>query len=191
MVHALWSCRDIAMIRENFLLVKVLKLKDELHLFDFMLICFSYLSPTQLNAKSKVISGAPVTKWKPPDDGIWRINNDAVTCYNTQTVGLGIIIRDKAGLVKATASLKLQAMYEPLVAEVMAVWRGMCLAIDSGLVPFLIEFDSLKLIELIDKGTPSPTDVGSIISMILSFLRSSLTVVWFMCREVVIQFRIN
>ncbi|KAK2662343.1 hypothetical protein Ddye_000917 [Dipteronia dyeriana] len=73
-------------------------------------------------------------------------------------------------MVKVAASLKLQAMYVPLVAKALAIWKGMQLAVDSGLVHFLIESDSLQAFELINSRTCSHADVGSIISMIITLL---------------------
>ncbi|KAK2651819.1 hypothetical protein Ddye_011675 [Dipteronia dyeriana] len=82
---------------------------------------------------------------------------------------MGIVIRDMSGKVKVAASLKLQAMVSPLVAEVMAVWHGVILASKSGFVPFHVEYDSLQVVDLVNKGVPS-ADVSSAINLILEFL---------------------
>ncbi|KAK0598868.1 hypothetical protein LWI29_000188 [Acer saccharum] len=121
------------------------------------------------NPKSK----EALAKWKPPDRGFWKINSNAATCYSSSKIGLGIIIRDNSGLVTAAGSFKMQAVYSPLVAKVMAVWRGIRMAIEFGSVPFLIESDSLQVVELVNKGVPSPADVGSIIGLILSILKDA------------------
>ncbi|KAK2655169.1 hypothetical protein Ddye_008221 [Dipteronia dyeriana] len=55
------------------------------------------------------------------DVGTWKINTDVATWYDRRAIGLGIVIRDKAGTVKAVASLRIQAMVVPLVAEAMAI----------------------------------------------------------------------
>ncbi|KAK4852010.1 hypothetical protein QYF36_020258 [Acer negundo] len=67
-------------------------------------------------------------------------------------IGLGIVIRDSFGRVKTVASFKEKAMISPLISEVMAMWRDIVLALDSGLIPFQIDFDSLQVVELVNKG---------------------------------------
>ncbi|KAK0582646.1 hypothetical protein LWI29_028079 [Acer saccharum] len=93
-----------------------------------------------------------MVKWHPPEEGCWKINTDAATCYANRSIGLGIIIRNNLGVVKAAASIKLKAMVSPLVAEALAVWRGVILAVENGLVPFHIETDSLQVADLLNKG---------------------------------------
>ncbi|KAK0600602.1 hypothetical protein LWI29_016578 [Acer saccharum] len=114
-----------------------------------------------------------VDKWSPLTDGFWKINTDAATCYQNQTIGLRVVIRDKAGLVKAAASLKVQAIVSPIVAEAMSVWQGIILASNCGCVPFQIDYDSLQVAEMVDKGLPSHADVGSAINLSIDFLKAN------------------
>ncbi|KAK2643514.1 hypothetical protein Ddye_025277 [Dipteronia dyeriana] len=113
------------------------------------------------------LSRVELVKWKSPGQGVWKINTDAATCYSNTAIGLGIVIGDMSGIVKVAPSLKLQAMFSALVTEAMAVYRGILLAIESGMVPFQIESNSLHVVELVNRGVPSPAVVGSIISLIL------------------------
>ncbi|KAK0585032.1 hypothetical protein LWI29_022499 [Acer saccharum] len=111
--------------------------------------------------------------WRPPEGGVWKINSNAATDYARKVIGFGIIIRDKSGKVFSTAAIKVRAMFSPLIAEAMAVWRGVSLALDFGLVPFQIESDCLQVIDLVNKGVPSSADVGPIISLIFDSLNST------------------
>ncbi|KAK4844645.1 hypothetical protein QYF36_022620 [Acer negundo] len=88
--------------------------------------------------------------------------------YINRSIGLGIIIRDKLGLVKAATSLYLKAMLSPSIAKALAVWRGVVLAMENGLVPFHIETDSLQVSDLVNKCLVSHAEIGSTISLILS-----------------------
>ncbi|KAK4858376.1 hypothetical protein QYF36_015440 [Acer negundo] len=88
-------------------------------------------------------------------------------------IGFGIIIRDKLGLVKAIASLNLKTMLSPLIAEALAVWRCIILAIENGLVPFHIETDSLHVADLVNKGLIWSTK-GNLIAHNLAKLALSL-----------------
>ncbi|KAK3205174.1 hypothetical protein Dsin_019220 [Dipteronia sinensis] len=65
-----------------------------------------------------------VVKWIHSKDGVWNINTYATTCYQNQTLGLGIIIPNKSEVFKVVASLNIQAMFTPRVAEAMAVWQA-------------------------------------------------------------------
>ena len=114
-----------------------------------------------------------MANWTPPKDGSWKINTVATTYYHNHSIGLGIVIRDKNGLVKAASSLKVQATVSPLVAEALAVWQGIILASNLGCVPFQVETDSFLIAEMVDKGLPSQADVGSVINLIIDFLKEN------------------
>ncbi|KAK0571615.1 hypothetical protein LWI29_018896 [Acer saccharum] len=105
--------------------------------------------------------------WKPPEDGIFKINTDAALDSLTRSMGFGIIIWDNSGAVKASAAQKVSALVSPLVAEAMAVGRGIKIALKEGLVPFQIESDSLQVVNMVLKREPSYADVGTIIDKIL------------------------
>ncbi|KAK2662388.1 hypothetical protein Ddye_000962 [Dipteronia dyeriana] len=114
-----------------------------------------------------------LVKWKPSRDGLWKINFDTASCYNNLTIGSGIVVRDMLGTVKVKASLKLQAMFSVLVAEAMAMHRGILLAIKSSRVPFEVESDSLQVVDLVNSGDPSHAYVGFIIRFILFHLEAN------------------
>ncbi|KAK0602227.1 hypothetical protein LWI29_031518 [Acer saccharum] len=63
-------------------------------------------------------------------------------------------------------------MVPPLVAEAMAVRRGIHLAASEGIGVFHIETNSLQVAELVCKRVVSSVDVGPIISDILTSLKA-------------------
>ncbi|KAK3199817.1 hypothetical protein Dsin_023232 [Dipteronia sinensis] len=69
---------------------------------------------------------------------------------------------DKSGDNSVRSGYK--AMFSPLVAEAMAVLRGILLALERSLVPFVIESDALNVVDLIKSGRSPSTDVGTMIS---------------------------
>ncbi|KAK1559549.1 hypothetical protein Q3G72_015602 [Acer saccharum] len=97
---------------------------------------------------AKVESVAPlglatvVPKWRPPLVGFWKINTDVALCSKERLIGLGVIIRDNLSLVKLASAQK------------------------------MIEYDSLQVVDLISKGSPSDADVGLIVAEILIALQS-------------------
>ncbi|KAK4838001.1 hypothetical protein QYF36_010275 [Acer negundo] len=80
--------------------------------------------------------------------------------WRTNTKVKGFIIEKVRGgysvAIAAAASLRVQSMVPPLVAEAMAVWQGILLASNSGCAPFQIDSDSRQVAELVDKGMPFP-----------------------------------
>ncbi|KAL5774840.1 hypothetical protein ACOSP7_012397 [Xanthoceras sorbifolium] len=87
-------------------------------------------------------------------------------------VGLGVVIRDSKGLVMLSSSRNLDACYSPNIAEAKAILFGMQLAIDSGLLPAVVESDSSSVISLINAKNSIFTDIGSILADIFD-LRDS------------------
>ncbi|KAK0592479.1 hypothetical protein LWI29_019869 [Acer saccharum] len=75
-------------------------------------------------------------RWTPPAGGLFKVNTDAATCFVNRSIGLGIIIRDSSGMVRASAVKHITATFSPLVAEALAMWHGILLAVNKGLVPF-------------------------------------------------------
>ncbi|KAK4855358.1 hypothetical protein QYF36_006418 [Acer negundo] len=154
MVHTLWGCHDLIKVGDNCSFLKGLKLINGMHLHDFML---SWLC----SFKSHELELLCVIFWR-----VWFCRNQLIhspckadsgdvvmwaTIFLDGIIGLGIIIRNKSRKVKADASYKLKAMFSPLMAEAMAVWWGILLAMESGIVIFQIETDSLQVVELVNK----------------------------------------
>ncbi|KAK3199857.1 hypothetical protein Dsin_023272 [Dipteronia sinensis] len=110
--------------------------------------------------------------WRPPEEGFWKINTDAASCYKDHLIGLGCIIREASSKVKMAAVWKLTAMVSPVVVEALEVKCGIQLAMEAGLVPFQIETDSLQVVNLVSAGSPSSGEVGPIIDEIPGFLHS-------------------
>ena len=42
------------------------------------------------------------TRWRPPSQGLVKINCDGATCKDQNKLGIGVVIRDENGLVLAS-----------------------------------------------------------------------------------------
>ncbi|KAK1552164.1 hypothetical protein Q3G72_011625 [Acer saccharum] len=84
--------------------------------------------------------------WRPPDEGI------------------------TLGDVLASSSQLVMALLCPVVAEALAVYRGLVFARDSGLLPCMIETDAQVVVKIIDSGSVPLSDIGTIISDIVQKL---------------------
>ncbi|KAK2642452.1 hypothetical protein Ddye_024215 [Dipteronia dyeriana] len=85
-------------------------------------------------------------------------------------IGYGAIIRENSGGVKAAGIKNAKATLDPIIAEAMAVKYGILLALESNLVPFQIETDSLQLVNILCEGRIPSADVGPVIGEILGLL---------------------
>ncbi|KAK1550168.1 hypothetical protein Q3G72_014783 [Acer saccharum] len=120
-----------------------------------------------LEISGSVLKEVQVHSWRPPEQECWKVNSNAVTCLKNRSIGLGSIIHTVDGSVCAAMAYNSKATFLPMVAEAMAVRRGISLAIELGLVPFLVESDCLQVVQMIRNG-----DVGPIISDIVDSLKS-------------------
>ncbi|KAL5839914.1 hypothetical protein ACOSQ4_012522 [Xanthoceras sorbifolium] len=89
-------------------------------------------------------------------------------------VGLGVVISDSKGLVMLSSSRNLDACYSPNIAEAKAILFGMQLAIDSGLLPAVVESDSSSVISLINAKNSIFADISSILADIFDLRDSYL-----------------
>ncbi|KAL5810001.1 hypothetical protein ACOSQ4_026569 [Xanthoceras sorbifolium] len=88
------------------------------------------------------------------------------------------MIRNSAGLVMAAGSVKLCGSFPPLLAETLAIRRGMQLALETGLSPLLLESDCLGAINAVKARSVLCSDMGLVLADICS-LSSNLNVVSF------------
>ncbi|KAK2652707.1 hypothetical protein Ddye_012563 [Dipteronia dyeriana] len=109
------------------------------------------------------------SKWTPHVDGCWKINIDAASYYGECLIGLGVI-RDRFSKVTTVTAQKMDAMFSPLMAEVLAVKNGFQLALEAGYVPFHIEIDSPQAVE--QESAHTFADVGPIIEEISGTMQS-------------------
>ena len=62
-----------------------------------------------------------IMQWQPPMDLWFKVNVDGVTFAQSQTVGIGVLVRDFAGRVAATLSKWLPVPLGPLETEAKAM----------------------------------------------------------------------
>ncbi|KAK1550398.1 hypothetical protein Q3G72_018367 [Acer saccharum] len=91
---------------------------------------------------------------------------------NRGVVGFGLVVRDFGGVVLASFVQHIQVNFSPLIAEAMTILRGINLAFDSNLIPFVIKTDALAVVKLIEAKSPSLADIGLVIGEIVSKLDS-------------------
>ncbi|KAI9173820.1 hypothetical protein LWI28_007108 [Acer negundo] len=109
-----------------------------------------------------------VDRWQAPPLGVFKINTDVVTRSSNRISGIGVVIRDNLGRVKASFCKQLNAYFEPQIAETLVILRGINLAVDIGLFPVMLESDVLSVVNaIVSKEVPS-SEVGVVVQDILN-----------------------
>ena len=80
-------------------------------------------------------------KWKPPVFNSYKANFDGAFSKNSSVGGIGVVIRDKQGMVIATLSQKVQACHSAKMIEALAAKRAIHFAIEVGLTD--VEFEGM------------------------------------------------
>ncbi|KAI9169470.1 hypothetical protein LWI28_012764 [Acer negundo] len=120
------------------------------------------------DVSGKSLNGVGAVSWQLPVEGTYKVNSDAAIDKDRQAVGIGLVIRDHQGMVlMATSTQCIHARYGPLVAKAAAILRGVILAIETGLTPFVVETDALGVANLVKAGFAPSADIGLIIEGIL------------------------
>ncbi|KAL5758851.1 hypothetical protein ACOSP7_021462 [Xanthoceras sorbifolium] len=90
--------------------------------------------------------------------------------FNKGVVGLGIIIRDHSGSVLAASAQRLAADFSVMVAEALAVLKGLQCALASSLAPALLETDSLAIVTAVKNPCVYLSEVRLVIADIVDLL---------------------
>ncbi|TXG48328.1 hypothetical protein EZV62_027622 [Acer yangbiense] len=85
-------------------------------------------------------------------------------------IGVGIVIRDHEGLIMVSSAQSISTSFLPQVVEAMALLQGIKFAMDTSLVPAIIESDAKSVVDIIRTGVAPLTDIGVIINDILSLI---------------------
>ncbi|KAK3204163.1 hypothetical protein Dsin_018209 [Dipteronia sinensis] len=112
---------------------------------------------------------APLS-WRPPDDGVIKVNTDAAVDSMNGKIGIGIIIRGSKGEVLAYSAQTISVGFSSEIMESLAVFRGLVFACDSSLLPCTIETDAHVVVNLINSGSVPLSDIGLIIHDIAQVL---------------------
>lgn len=89
--------------------------------------------------------------WVPSCAGCLKLNTDAGWDRATSDASCGVVVRDSQGEVVSSASQKYKLVQDVLKAELLAVFLGVKLAVDTGLKIEVVECDSLLVVHEINK----------------------------------------
>jgi PII-like signaling protein len=97
-----------------------------------------------MNIEDKTIRALvrPPPLWTKRPLGVWKIKWDAAISKEMDRMGVGVIIRDAAGLVMATRTKVILYITNPAAAEALDAWEAVVLAQEVGGSRILLEGDS-------------------------------------------------
>lgn len=101
------------------------------------------------------------------------MNVDAAVSSKADYAGIGVLVRNSAGDVMAASTFQVLFLGDVEFVEAITVQKGTQFATDIGLVPAIIESDSLNVVNLIGNKITNKCEVGWLISDIQEGLTSS------------------
>ena len=107
------------------------------------------------------------SRWRPPEEGIFKVNIACKLCSNLSKVGVGVLVRDSSCLVIAACTFALKFTGDILQSIAMAVVESIRFAIDIGLFWVELEFDNKDMFCLLKQVGPCLAPVGNLVDDIV------------------------
>ncbi|KAL5818224.1 hypothetical protein ACOSQ3_022121 [Xanthoceras sorbifolium] len=98
-----------------------------------------------------------------PPAAVFKLNVDASCDVLSGYSGLGVVVRNAIEIVMFAAAVPLKFCTDVEVAEAKAILAGIQLAVERGLLPLLVETDSLNISRLCNGDLLSMSDIENII----------------------------
>lgn len=80
--------------------------------------------------------------WKPPAQGVYKLNVDGATFAACGSIGIGAVVRNWKGEVLLSMAKKIAASPTLEIAEAMAIMRGLTVAKEAGFSKIILEGDA-------------------------------------------------
>lgn len=90
-----------------------------------------------------------IPRWRPPDEGSWKINVDATVSPDSRKWCLGAVIRDHSGNFFAVAAMGAEENISVLKAEARAICFTLSLVSELSPLSIAIKSDSQSIVKLL------------------------------------------
>ena len=94
-------------------------------------------------------------RWKPPDQGVYKVNYDGAISTQQAKVGIGVVIRNEDGVVMASMSQQLPLPTTVAMVEALAARKAIEFALELGLTKVIMEGDSKVICRELQDPSPS------------------------------------
>ncbi len=128
---------------------------------DFLETCID------VQKEGGIIEIMGASRWRPPEEGTFKVNIACKFCSTLSKVGVGVLVRDSSCLVTAACTFTLKITGDILQSVAMAVVEAIWFAIDIGLLRVELEFDNKDLFCLLKQVGPCLAPVGNIVDDIV------------------------
>ena len=115
-------------------------------------------------------SESTVTGWKPPPENWFKLNVDAATNAGKERAGLGAIVRNWKGEIMAAGIQSTNFHGDLEYAEAEAIYFGIKMAIDAGLVPLMVESNSKTAVSLVKGSDKRLKEISWLIGEIQDYM---------------------
>ncbi|KAK2637663.1 hypothetical protein Ddye_025458 [Dipteronia dyeriana] len=155
-IYALWRCPVLKVVRRSFVKIKDLAFSYDMSLWDFLVACKNHLMPEEMELLCVVL-------WRTL---YWR--NAFLHEYSSLVIASDVI---QWGLGYGFLCSNVPGKF---VSESVVILRGLHLATNSGLWPFIVEIDSQLVVSMINPGSAPFSEIDLIIDHILDFMNGPL-----------------
>nr|XP_023924334.1 uncharacterized protein LOC112035735 [Quercus suber] len=130
-------------------------------------------------SQSSIINNAAATRpqnrvqWRPPPANCVKLNFDGTIFPELGKAGLGVVVHDCHGNAIASLSEQASLPFAPVIVVAMAAARAITFAQELGLQEFMLEGDSIAVINTLKSTEPSLTSYGHLLDSAKSTLVTS------------------
>ena len=121
----------------------------------------------------------PQTRWRLPITNYYKMNFDGAIFKESNSGGIGVVIRDHIGMAIATLSQKVHGTHTVEMIEALAARRAIIFAKEVGIDDVEVEGDAENIIKDLNSNYPIHTPYGLVIedakALIQDFQRFSLS----------------
>ena len=122
-----------------------------------------------------LLESTVVHQWRPPEQGIYKVNFDAAVFKASNSAGIGVIIRDWGGQAIGALSMSMPLANSVPDMEALACRRAVQFAVDLGLHRVIFEADSAIVINAVSQENAALSSYGFIVEDILILISSFLS----------------
>lgn len=154
----IWLHRNSLIFNGEFLVPYLLVQRDK----DQVEACT--IADKERGIRQKAAVEENILGWQKPSEGRLKFNWDAAIDGLNNRMGIGVIVRDHEGKVPAMLCASKEHISDPNTAEVVAAWKAVDLARRLDCHSFVLEGDTLAIVQALRKDGSCWSVYGQIVN---------------------------